>query len=267
MKSTFFKIAVIVLLEFVLIYFAGCDEKEAAETYPLVSESSEGGCNESETKISVKATEITESVTQQAAEAANVINGSESKTALVDLYNQSLEKSNLKRTSMSQKTEKGTINLGGQKIDLNESKNQELRSQTETSDNQKSACALKKLSYENIENAEKTDNKIIFTLKNCSVGTEISQGAGNYLGIVEKERTGEILNNAVKYLNLPGTVNVKSGEYTLHDGIITAYFSNDFTALEKVSFSGKEKVQGKVEYLIMQVKIDMEFTLNSVYET
>lgn len=48
--------------------------------------------------------------------------------------------------------------------------------------------------------------------------------------------------------------------------MITAYFSNDFTALEKVTFSGKEKVQGKVEYLIMQVKIDMEFVLNSVYE-
>lgn len=266
MKSTFLKIAVIVLLETVFIYFAGCEEGESAETFPMVSENLEYGSNEAETEIIVVSTEFTESETHQAVEAANVINGSERKNYLADLYNQSLEKKSLKRTSMSQKTEKGTINLGGQKIDLSESKNQELRNQTQTSDNQKSACTLKKLSYENIESAKKIDNRIVFTLKNCSAGTDISQGAGNYLGIVEKERTGEILNDAVKYLNLPGAVNVKSGEYTLYDGVITAYFSNDFTYLEKVTFSGKEKVQGKVEYLIMQVKIDMEFVLNSVYE-
>lgn len=45
MKSTFLKIAVIVLLETVFIYFAGCEEGESAETFPMVSENLEYGSN------------------------------------------------------------------------------------------------------------------------------------------------------------------------------------------------------------------------------
>lgn len=265
MKSAFFKVTVLAFWGMILICFSSCAERENAETFPSVPESSDYVCEETETATDFFKTESTESVTQQAAEAANVINSSENKTALVELYNKSLEKSKLKRTSMSQETEKGTINLGGQKIDLSESKNQQLRNQTQTSDNGKAVSPLKKLSYENIESAKKTNNRIVFTLKNHLEGTDILQGAGNYLGIVENERTAEILNNAVNYLNLPGKVTVKSGEYTLYNGVITAYFSDDFRVLEKVTFSGKEQVKGKVEYLIMQVTIEMEFSLNSVY--
>lgn len=82
MKSTFLKIAVIVLLETVFIYFAGCEEGESTETFPMVSENLEYGSNEAETEIIVVSTEFTESETHQAAEAANVINGSERKTIL-----------------------------------------------------------------------------------------------------------------------------------------------------------------------------------------
>ena len=167
---------------------------------------------------------------------------------------------------MNQTTLSGTINLGGQKIDLSEEKNKGLREQTQTADNSKSSCSLIEISADNVETAEKINNCIVFRLKNYSSGIDISQGAGNYHGIIEKKRTEEILNNAVKYLKLPGTVNVKSGEYTLTDGIITAYFSPDFRVLEKVTFSGKENISGKVQYLIMNVQVDIEFSLNSVYE-
>ena len=190
----------------------------------------------------------------------------ESREALVDLYNSALEKESLKRKLMSQKTEKGVIDLGIKEIDLNERENAGLRDLTETDDNSKASCPLEKLALEDVEKAEKSGNTIFFTLKSYSTGTDISQGAGGCLGISEKERTSEILNDAAEYLGLPGKVIVKSGEYTLYDGKITAYFSDDFTSLKKVTFGGKEKVKGTVEYIMMTVRVEIEFALSSLYE-
>lgn len=266
MKEKFSKISIGAVLFLLLLFSAGCGETEILETLPSVSENETFFNSPQTTETFLEESGATEIQTEPAAEAANVIQKSESKQSLVDLYNRSISENNFKRISMSQKTLSGVINLGGQKIDLGEEKNQGLREQTQTSDNSKSTCSLIKLSADNIETAEKINNRIIFRLKNYSSGIDISQGAGDYHGIVEKEITEEILNNAIKYLKLPGTVSVKSGEYSLSDGVITAYFSSDFSELEKVTFSGKENISGKVQYLIMNVQIDIEFSLNSVYE-
>lgn len=266
MKEKFFKICTGAVVFLLLFFSAGCGETEILETLPYVSET-ETFFNSPQTEEPLlEERETDETQTEPAAEAANVIQKSESKQSLVDLYNLSISENNFKRISMSQKTLGGVINLGGQKIDLSEEKNKGLREQTQISDNGKSNCSLMKLSADNVETAEKINNCIVFRLKNYSSGINISQGAGNYYGIVEKKRTEEILNNAVKYLKLPGTVSVKSGEYSLSDGVITAYFSSDFSELEKVTFSGKENISGKVQYLIMNVQVDIEFSLNSVYE-
>lgn len=266
MKNKFLKICTGLVLFSLLIVSAGCGEEEISETLPSVSETETFFNSPQTNETFLEESETTELQTEPEAETANAIPKSESKQSLVDLYNRSISKNNLDRISMSQKTLSGMINLGGQKIDLSEEKNKGLREQTQTSDNGKSTCSLMKLSANNIETAEKINNSIVFRLKNYSSGIDISQGAGNYHGIVEKKRTEEILNNAVKYLKLPGTVSVKSGKYTLTDGIITAYFSSDFSELEKVTFSGKENISGKVQYLIMNVQVDIEFSLNSVYE-
>lgn len=266
MKELFFKFGIGAVLFSLLIFSAGCGETEILETLPYVSET-ETFFNSPQTEEPLlEERETDETQTEPAAEAANVIQKSESKQSLVDLYNLSISENNLERISMNQKTLSGVINLGGQKINLNEEKNKGLREQTQTSDNSKSACPLMKISSDNVETAEKINNRIVFRLKNYSSDIDISQGAGNYHGIVEKKRTEAILNNAVKYLKLPGTVSVKSGEYSLSDGVITSYFSSDFSELEKVTFSGKENISGKVQYLIMNVQIDIEFSLNSVYE-
>lgn len=265
MKEKFLKICTGIVLFLLLIFSAGCGEEEISETLPSVSDN-ETLFNSPQTEETLlEERETAETQTEPAAETANAIPTSESKQSLVGLYNRSISENNFKRVFMDQKTLGGVINLGGQKIDLSEEKNKGLREQTQTSDNSKSICPLIKLSDDNIETAEKINNRIVFRLKNHSFGMDISQGASSYHGIVEKKRTEEILNNAVKYLKLPGTVNVKSGEYSLSDGIITAYFSTDFSELEKVTFSGKESISGKVQYLIMSVQIDVEFSLNSVY--
>lgn len=266
MKELFFKFGIGAVVFSLLLFSAGCGEEKNLETLPSVSENETFFNSPQTNETFSEESETTELQTEPAAEAANVIQKSESKQSLVDLYNSSISKNNFKRISMSQKTYSGTINLGGQKIDLSEEKNKGLREQTQTADNSKSSCPLMKISANNIETAEKINNCIVFRLKNYSSGIDVSQGAGNYHGIVEKKRTEEILNNAVKYLKLPGTVSVKSGEYSLSDGVITAYFSSDFSELEKVTFSGKENISGKVQYLIMNVQIDIEFSLNSVYE-
>lgn len=266
MKEKFFKICTGIVLFSLLIFSAGCGEEEISETLMSVSETETFFNSPQTNETFLEENETTELQTEPAAETANVILKSESKQSLVDLYNRSISKNNLDRISMSQKTLSGTINLGGQKIDLSEEKNQGLREQTQTSDNSKSNCSLMKLSADNVETAEKINNCIVFRLKNYSSGINISQGAGNYYGIVEKERTEEILNNAVKYLKLPGTVSVKSGEYSLSDGVITAYFEKDFTSLKKITFSGREDVSGKVNYLIIEAKINISFSLSSCYE-
>lgn len=266
MKENFLKICTGLVLVSLLIFSAGCSEEEISETLPSVL-GNETLFNSPQTEeILFEERETAETLTEPTAEAANTIPKSESKQSLVDLYNRSISENNFKRISMNQKTIGGIINLSGQKIDLSEEKNKGLREQTQTSDNGKSSCSLMKLSVDNIETAEKINNRIVFRLKNNLFGIDISQGAGSYYGIVERIRTEEILNNAVKYLKLPGTVSVKSGEYSLSDGIITAYFSSDFSELEKVTFSGKENISGKVQYLIMNIQVDIEFSLNSVYE-
>ncbi len=266
MKEKFFKICAVAVFFSLLLFSSACDEAEILETLPSVSETETFFYNQQTNETFLEESKTAELQTEPAAEAANAIPKSESKQSLVALYNRSIGENNFKRISMNQTTLSGTINLSGQKIDLSEEKNKGLREQTQTSDNGKSSCPLMKLSVDNIETAEKINNRIVFRLKNYSSGINISQGAGSYHGIVEKKRTEEILNIAVKYLKLPGTVNVKSGEYTLTDGIITAYFSPDFRVLEKVIFSGKENISGKVQYLIMNVQVDIEFSLNSVYE-
>lgn len=266
MKEKFFKICTGAVVFLLLFFSAGCGEEGISETLPSVSETETFFYSPQTNETFSEESETTELQTELEAETANAIPKSESNQSLVDLYNRCISENNLDRISMSQKTLSGVINLGGQKIDLSEEKNKGLREQTQTSDNSKSNCSLIKLSANNIETAEKINNRIVFRLKNYSSGINISQGAGNYHGIVEKERTEEILNNAVKYLKLPGTVSVKSGEYSLSDGVITSYFSSDFSELEKVTFSGKENISGKVQYLIMNVQIDIEFSLNSVYE-
>lgn len=266
MRKMFFKICTGAVIFSFLFFSAGCTEEEISETLPSVSENEMFFNSQHTEEIFSEESRATELQTEPAAEAANVIQKSENKQSLVDLYNRSINKNDLERISMNQKTISGAINLGGQKIDLSKEKNKGLREQTQTADNSQSTCSLMKLSVNNIETAEKINSSIVFRLKNYASGIDISQGAGNYHGIVEKERTEEILNNAVKYLKLPGTVSVKSGKYTLTDGIITAYFSPDFSTLEKVTFSGKENINGKVEYLIMNVQVGIEFSLNSVYE-
>lgn len=266
MKTVFFKICIGALLFSSFLFSAGCGGKDTHETVPSVLESEEFFYSQLTEENVLEENDTAEILTEQAAEAAGVMQKSEDKQYLVDLYNRSVDSHNLKRTSMKQETLRGGINLGGQEIDLSEDKNKGLREQTQTTDNSQSPCSLQKLSVDNVETAEKINNKIVFRLKNYSSGIDISQGAGDYHGIVEKERTEEILNNAVKYLKLPGTVNVASGEYRLSDGIITAYFSPDFSTLEKVTFSGTEKISGKVEYLIMNVQINIEFSLNSMYQ-
>lgn len=266
MKEKFFKICTGAVVFLLLFFSAGCGEERISETLPSVSETETFFYSPQTNETFSEESETTELQTELEAETANAIPKSESNQSLIDLYNRCISENNLDRILMSQKTFGGVINLGGQKINLSEEKNQGLREQTQTSDNSKSNCSLMKLSADNVETAEKINNCIVFRLKNYSSGIDISQGAGNYYGIVEKERTEEILNNAVKYLKLPGTVSVKSGEYSLSDGVITAYFSSDFSELEKVTFSGKENISGKVQYLIMNVQIDIEFSLNSVYE-
>lgn len=266
MKEKFFKICTGAVVFSLLLFSVGCGEEEISETLPSVSENETFFNSPQTNETFSEESETTELQTEPAAEAANVIQKSESKQSLVDLYNSSISKNNFKRISMSQKTHSGVINLGGQKIDLSEEKNKGLREETQTADNSKSTCSLMKLSANNIETAEKINNRIIFRLKNYSSGIDISQGAGNYHGIVEKKRTEEILNNAVKYLKLPGTVSVKSGEYSLSDGVITAYFEKDFTSLKKITFSGREDVSGKVNYLIIEAQINISFYLSSCYE-
>ena len=206
MKEKFFKICTGIVLFSLLIFSVGCGEEEISETLPSVSENETFFNSPQTNETFSEESETAELQTEPAAEAANVIQKNESKQSLVDLYNRSISENNFKRTSMSQKTYRGTINLGGQKIDLSEEKNKGLREQTQTPDNGKSTCSLMKLSANNIETAEKINNSIVFRLKNYSSGIDISQGAGNYHGIIEKKRTEEILNNAVKYLKLPGTV-------------------------------------------------------------
>lgn len=266
MKKIFFKVCIGTVFFILLLFLTGCGEKEFSETLPSVSETEMFFYRQQTSETFSEECNTMQQQTEPAAQAANAIQKSESKQVLADLYNRSISENNFKRISMNQKTLSGAINLGGQKIDLSEEKNKDLREQTQTADNSKSICSLMKLSVDNIETAEKIGNRIVFRLKNYSSGVDISQGTGNYLGIVEKERTEEILNNAVKYLKLPGTVSVISGEYTLTDGTITAYLSPDSSTLEKVTFSGKEKISGKVQYLIMNVQVDIEFSLNSVYE-
>lgn len=266
MKEKFFKICTGAVVFSLLLFSVGCGEEEISETLPSVSENETFFNSPQTNETFSEESETTELQTEPAAEAANVIQKSESKQSLVDLYNRSISENNFKRISMSQKTHSGTINLGGQKIDLSEEKNKGLREQTQTADNSKSSCPLMEISADNVETAEKINNCIVFRLKNYSSGIDISQGAGNYHGIVEKKRTEEILNNAVKYLKLPGTVSVKSGEYSLSDGVITAYFEKDFTSLKKITFSGMEDVSGKVNYLIIKAKINISFSLSSCYE-
>lgn len=266
MKEVFFKICTGIVLVSLLLFSAGCGEAETLETLPYGSETETFSYSQQTNETFLEESVATEQQTEPAAEAANVIQKSESKQSLVDLYNRSISENNFERISMNQKTLSGVINLGGQKIDLSEEKNKGLREQTQTADNSKSSCPLMKLSAGNIETAEKINNRIVFRLKNYSSGVDISQGSGNYYGIIEKERTEEILNNAVKYLKLPGTVNVTSGEYRLSDGIITAYFEKDFTSLKKVTFSGREDISGKVKYLIIEADINISFSLSSCYE-
>lgn len=266
MKELFFKFGIGAVLFSLLIFSAGCGETEILETLPSVSENETFFYSQQTNETFLEESEATELQTEPEAETANAIPKSESNQSLVDLYNRCISENNLDRISMSQKTLSGVINLGGQKIDLSEEKNKGLREQTQTSDNSKSNCSLIKLSANNIETAEKINNRIVFRLKNYSSGIDISQGAGNYYGIIEKKRTEEILNNAVKYLKLPGTVSVKSGEYSLSDGVITAYFEKDFTSLKKITFSGREDVSGKVNYLIIEAQINISFSLSSCYE-
>lgn len=266
MKTVLLRIFTFMFLCCSLLFSSGCAEEEVYESSERALENNIFS-KESQTDESFsEEREACLILTEQAAEAAGAMQKSEGKEYLVDLYNRSVDAHNLKRTSMKQETLGGEINLGGQKIDLSDDKNKGLLEQTQTKDNSKCPCPLQKLSADNIETAEKIHNQIIFRLKKYSSGIDILQGAGSYHGIVEKERTEEILNDAVQYLKLPGKVNVKSGEYTLSDGIITAYFSPDFNSLEKVTFSGKEKISGKVEYLIMDVQVNIEFSLNSVYK-
>lgn len=266
MKELFFKFGIGAVVFSLLLFSAGCGEEKNLETLPSVSENETFFNSPQTNETFSEESETTELQTEPAAEAANVIQKSESKQSLVDLYNRSISENNFKRISMSQKTHSGTINLGGQKIDLSEEKNKGLREQTQTADNSKSSCPLMEISADNVETAEKINNCIVFRLKNYSSGIDISQGAGNYYGIIEKKRTEEILNNAVKYLKLPGTVSVKSGEYSLSDGVITAYFEKDFTSLKKITFSGREDVSGKVNYLIIEAQINISFYLSSCYE-
>lgn len=265
MKNLFLTLFAVSLSVCILLLFGGCAENESAESSVSAAEYDAVSVSREDESFSEKR-ETDTAVTEKSVRTAGNAQVNESKAYLVDLYNRGCEKGNLKRVSLSQKTLSGTIDLGIEKIDLNDEKNAELRENTQTSHNGKSPCPAGKLSCENVENAERKGNKITFTLKPFSAGIEIPQGAGNYMGIVERERTQEILISAAEYLKLPGKVKVKAGEYTLSDGVITAYFSEDFKTVEKITFSGREKVKGKVEYLIMNVGIDIEFSLSSVYE-
>lgn len=267
MRKLFCKIAAAYSMCVLMLSLFGCGKAQELGV-------SDSDIKQSEETLSEKAEEAAVIIEREDAEATDeeVGNSSqasaeyESREALTDLYNSALEKGSLKRKHMSRKTESGVIDLGIKEIDLNEKENSGLKALTETDDNLKASCPLEKLAREDVEKAEKSENTIVFTLKSRSAGTDISQGEGGYLGIAEKEMTAEILNAAAEYLGLPGKVIIKSGEYTLYDGKITAYFSDDFTALKKVAFSGKEKVKGTVEYIVMTVGVEIEFALSSLYE-
>lgn len=269
MKLPFYKAAAQVfgtVLIFIFLFGCGKGEKENVKTSPSAEPSREMAAETESYDIYETAGEGEETLTEKSAMAASFSGKAKSDAELVELYNRALEEADLKRTQMSQKTENGLIDLGVKTIDLGDEENAGLKGVTEISDNAEAVGGLEKLELVNVEKAEISGSDVIFRLKSHSEGTDISQGAGGCSGIAEKERTAEILSGAAEYLGLPGTVRVKSGEYFLYGGEITASFSEDFTALKKVSFRGKEKVTGKVQYLVMEVRIEMEFALNSVYE-
>lgn len=269
MRSAFYRAAAVLIFFSWCVVLSGCCKGDGGETKAsFPAEPSLERAFEAETGDIYETTEeAEENPTEKSAMAASLSGQGKSAGELVELYNRALEKAELNRTRMSRKTEKGLIDLGVKTIDLGEGENAGLKAVTETSDSKKTAGDVRKLETANVEKAEISGSDVIFHLKIHWEGTDISQGAGGYLGIAEKETTAEILKGAAGYLGLPGTVTVKSGEYFLYGGEITASFSEDFTALKKVSFRGKEKVSGKVQYLVMEVPIEMEFALSSVYES
>lgn len=264
MKTAFLKfIGIFVVIAFVVSAY-GCAGNGREEFWTSDDESETVFPETWEKQSSYEKSDISEMITEKAVEAANITDSQERTQTLVDLYNKCVDKSKLKRISMSQQTEKGTVNLGIEKIDL--SKNEKLKNCTQTHDNAKFPCDLQRLSYDNVISAEKDNNKVVFTLKEYCGDTNITQGAAGYHSIVEKERTQEILDSAAGCLGLPGSVYVKEGKYNLIGGVVTAYFSEDFNTLEKVDFTGREDISGKVRYLLIEAEINISFRLASSYK-
>lgn len=268
MRKRTIKRGISLLLILVLaVVFAACkpDEENAGTT-----EQSTQPVYETETgaETGTAMPETQAQTTEASTETPGLAKLPATKEELLAVYNQAANAGALTQNSMTQKVEAGTVGFKDtdKMMNLLAPDQAALLEKFEKQAGESAPVTLPQLNNAAVQGVTVNGTQVTFQLNEINAGQELAEGTGGYLGLVEYNRTQELVEAVKAYANVSGKVKIKNVSYSLREGKFTVQFNEDFTKIVSLHFTGKQSVQADMTYLVMTLAADVTYVLTSDYK-